>query len=508
MSNNHLDIEQQLSAELEAIQPPDALHQSIRSRILKENNSNRSLKTKKKIYLAFSFTLIVLLVFGGGFVSPTFAEILKKIPIVGVIYNNNNSDIGLKNAKNLGLTENVKKSITSNNIKLTITQTFFDGQNLAVAYKLENNSKETWKIPPSANNGTTNLILDMGSFESKINGSHNYGGFSEQYDIKGTREYEGILNIYPMDLPKEDHFSLELTFTKIQGVSGNWDFKIPISKDKTNELGKTFSHKYKVNAFGGEFIIKSISFAPSGIGLDTETISDKGKGINYFFSIVGAGPDNGPSGHTKDLGNGKELVTNHTPFPPMKEIPKSITIMVSNSKDTSQKVKFTVPLTEDATVKDSDKNNITTLQPTYVKVDKPADDTDGKPEAKSRADSIIGKKTFPTANGLSNTVVVQYSKLVGTTQRYFDYRKQKMKYSEKDRVVPVIDVDLSQFPQLKSYNGMLKMEGSKTTDYYTLKTFKLNNEMFIREIFIYMVPGSTKEDLMKIIDKAAIDNLE
>jgi hypothetical protein len=74
--------------------------------------------------------------------------------------------------------------------------------------------------------------------------------------------------------------------------------------------------------------------------------------------------------------------------------------------------------------------------------------------------------------------------------------------------VAVIDVDMSQFPQLKGYNGMLKMECTKTTEYYTLKTFKLNNEMFIREIFIYMVPGSTKEDLMKIIDKAAIDNLE
>jgi hypothetical protein len=504
MSNNHLDIEQQLSTELEVIQPPDALYQKIRSRILKEN----SLKSKKKVYLALSFTLIVLLIFGGGFVSQTFAEILKKIPIVGVIYHNNNSDIGLKNAKNLGLTENVEKSITSNNLTLTITQTFYDGQNLSVTYRLENSRKETWNIPPSANNGTTHLILDMGSFDSKINGSHNYGGFSEQYDIKGAREYEGILNIYPMDLPKEDHFSLELAFTEIQGVSGNWDFKIPISKDKTNELGKTFSHKYKVNAFGGEFIIKSISFAPSGIGLDTETIMDKGKGINYYFSIVGAGPDNGPSGHTKDLGNGKELVTNHFPFPPMKEIPKSVTLMVYNSKDTSQTVKFTVPLKEDDTVKDSNKNSITTLQPTYVKVEKHANDANKKPKVKPGRVLGVGKTTFPTANGLSNTVVIQYSKLVGTTQRYFDYRKQKMKYSEKNQVVPVNDIDLSQFPQLKGYKGMLKMDGTKTTEYYTLKTFKLNNEMFIREIFIYMVPGSTREELMKIIDKAAIDNLE
>lgn len=507
MSNNHFDIEQQLSAELEGIQPPDALHQKIRSRILKENNPNRSVKSKKKVYFALSFTVFILLVFGGGFVSPTFAKVLKKIPVVGVIYNNFNSDIGLENAKNLGLTENVEKSITSNNIKFTITKTYYDGQHLSVAYTLENNSKDIWKIPPSANNGSTHLLLEYGSYKIKVNGSH-YGGYSEQYDIKGTRKYEGVINIYPMDLPKEDHFSLELSFTKIHGVSGNWDIKIPISKDKTNELGQTFSHKYKVNAFGGEFIIKSISFAPTGIGLDTETIMDKGKGINYYFSIVGVGPDNGSTGHTKDLGNGKELVTNHFPFPPMKEIPKSVTIMVYNSKDTSQTVKFTVAIAEDGTVKDSDKNSITTLQPTYVKVDKPTVDTNGKREAKSRAGSVIGKMTFPTANGLSNTLVVQYSKLVGTTQRYFDYRKQKMKYSEKDRVVPVNDVELSQFPQLKGYNGMLKMEGTKTTEYYTLKTFELNNEKFIREIFIYMVPGSTEEDLMKIIDKAAIDNIE
>ncbi|MEH7386563.1 DUF4179 domain-containing protein [Bacillus sp. JJ1521] len=369
MSNNHFDIEQQLSTELEAIRPPDALHQTIRSRIINDSNSNRSPKSKKKVYLALSITVIISLIFGGGFVSPTFADILKKIPVVGVIYANYNSDIGLNNANNLGLTENVEKSVTSNNIQLTITKTYYDGQNLSVAYRLRNNSNETWQIPPSANNGSTRLILDADSYETKINGSHNYGGFSEQYEIKGPKEYEGILNIYPIDLPKEDHFSLELSFTKIQGVSGNWDFKIPISKDKTNELGQTFSQKYKVNAFGGEFIIKSISFAPSGIGLDTETIMDKGEGINYYFSIVGAGPDNGSSGHTKDLGNGKELVTNHFPFPPMEEIPKSITIMVYNSKDTSQKVTFTVPLEQDGTVKDSDKNSITTVQPTYVKED-------------------------------------------------------------------------------------------------------------------------------------------
>lgn len=496
MSNNHFDIEQQLSSELQAIQPPDALHHSIRSRILKEGNPNRSLKSKKKVYLALSFTVLVLLVFGGGFVSPTFAEILKSIPVIGIIYDNFDSDIGLKEAKNKGLTDKYEKTVTSNNVELTITNTYWDGETLSFGYKLINKGVDVWKLPKKQG-CKCNYLVSQYPNKIGINGNIVGIAWSEDYQIKGTKDYEGVVTLYPSQPPKGD-FTLTINLTQIAGIQGKWDFNISISKDKTREYVQSFSHKYKVNAFSGEFIVKNIDFTPTGITLDTETIMDKGKGINYYFSIVGVGPDRGPSGHTKDLGNGKELVTNHFPFPPMKEIPKSVTIMVYNSTDTSQKVKFTIPLAQDGTVKDSDKNGITTLQPTYVKVD-----TEGKPEAKSSKFSSTGKMTFPTANGLTNTLVIEDSNITGTAQRYFDYHKQKMKYSVKGRVVPVSDVDLSKFPQLKEYNGMLKMEGTETTEYYANRTYEWNNEKRIEEIFIYMVPGSTKEDLMKIIDRLA-----
>jgi hypothetical protein len=71
---------------------------------------------------------------------------------------------------------------------------------------------------------------------------------------------------------------------------------------------------------------------------------DKGKGSKIYFSIVDLGPDLGLSGHTEDLGNGKEKVVNHSPFPPIEQIPDSITITAYDSGDTSKKVTFTVPL--------------------------------------------------------------------------------------------------------------------------------------------------------------------
>lgn len=328
------------------IQPPARLHQEIRNRILRDTQSNRLKKSKKKVvvYIAGSAAAI-LLIFGSGFISPTMAKVLHKLPIVGVIYEDFQSDIGLEKAKQLGLKQEYQQTVVSNHIELTLTGAYYDGANLSIAYHLKNegtksleNKGEKW--------GDRFLLLGVGKgvMEFKINDSPVHGGFDEKFKKLNENEYEGNLYIYPTRFPKEEHFTLELSISEIRGVQGNWKVKIPVTKEKVKSTVQTFTPNYEATALGGQIRIKSISFTPTGIELITETIMRKGKGQDILFSIKEVGADLGVAGETKELENGKELTVSRSPFSPIKEVPDQITIIAYYSKDPSQKVELKVPL--------------------------------------------------------------------------------------------------------------------------------------------------------------------
>jgi hypothetical protein len=343
MSNKNLDIHHKLTSELESIQPPDHLHQTIRSRIVRAETAKPVIRSKKKLTLVISFTCIILMIFGGGFVSPTFAGLLNKIPVIGILYKSYDSDIGLKEAKKKGLTESSQTSITSNNLKLTITNTYYDGNTLTFGYTLKHKGEDQWIIPKKRGNGGWNFLIKKHPNKVGIDGETVGISSSENYEVKGPKEIEGVVTLYPGKHNKED-LNLTMNLTQITGINGKWNFAIPITKDKTEEHVQSFSPNFKVKAFGGEIIVKKIDFTPTSLGLDTEAIMDKGIGSEIYFSIVGVGPDLGLTGHTEDLGNGKEKVVNHSPFPPIEQIPDSITITAYDSEDTSKKITFTVPL--------------------------------------------------------------------------------------------------------------------------------------------------------------------
>ena len=344
MSNKNLELMQQLNKELDQIEPPDSLHETIRKRILEDKRPNHSIKSRNKLYFVYSLT-VVLIILGGGFVSPAFGTLLQKLPVIGFIYDNFQTDIGLKQAKESGMTEDYQKSVESNNIELTITKTYFDGVNLSVAYKFKNNRKEEWQLPPKIGAGATHFLLLRGSErEFEINGSRLYGGFSEEYEIIGPNEYEGILNFYPHEFPEGNNFTLGLSYTEIQGIKGEWTFDIPVSKEKVQELEHSYSPNQKVKGLGGEITIKSVTFTPTGTELKTETIMSKGRGKDILFSIKELGADNGVSGYTKQMENAKEITVSRSTFPPLKEIPGSITITAYSASDASEEMTFTVQL--------------------------------------------------------------------------------------------------------------------------------------------------------------------
>jgi hypothetical protein len=67
--------------------------------------------------------------------------------------------------------------------------------------------------------------------------------------------------------------------------------------------------------------------------------------------------------------------------------------------------------------------------------------------------------------------------------------KRLMEASEPDRIVPVNEVDITQFPQLKGYPVMLKVEGKEEITYYTVKSYESNGKKIVREIMIMIKPS-------------------
>jgi hypothetical protein len=348
MLNKDNDFKKLFADNLRQIKPPASLHNDIRNRIVNDNNSNNT--SRKRMFIPSLVTLSILLFLGSGFVSPTLANVLKKLPMVGHIYNDFQKDIGLQGAYEAGLTEEYQKTVTSKNVEVTLTKVYYDGANLSVGYKVINNSEVEWPEPPKMGAGASHFLLLKGSHKFKINGSQMFGGLSDTFREVSPREYEGLLQFHPNEFPKEKTFILECVFSEIQGIKGNWNFEVPVTKEKVKEIVHSFELNHKVEALGGEIIIKKVEFTPTAIGLETETIRKTKKEDRnqvLLFSIVEAGADNGVTGDSEKLKNGKTRTVSRSTFPPLKKVPEMITIKAYNPSNASESIIFKVPLEKD-----------------------------------------------------------------------------------------------------------------------------------------------------------------
>jgi Domain of unknown function (DUF4179) len=345
MLNKDYDLMKLFTDNMRQIKPPASLHNNIRNRIINDNNSKYT--SRKRLYIPSIATLFILLFLGSGFVSPTLANVLNKLPMVGHIYKNYQSDIGLQKAKEVGLTEEYQKTVISEDVEVTLTKVYYDGVNLSVGYKVINNSEIEWPDPPKMGAGASHFLLLKGSHEFKFNGSKMYGGMSDTFKEVGPREYEGLLQFHPNEFPKENTFTLECSFSEIQGIKGKWNFEVPVTNEKVKEIVHSFEPKTSVKALGGEIIVKKVDFTPTAIGLETETIrkiKNEDKDHVLLFSIVEVGADQGITGDSEKLKNGKTRTVSRSTFPPLKEVPEMITIKAYNPSNASESVMFKVPL--------------------------------------------------------------------------------------------------------------------------------------------------------------------
>jgi hypothetical protein len=339
MKSNYQPLKSELNQEIQTIKAPDYLRGHIRQKIENERQgSPKKQNLKRNIYYFMASAAVLTLTAVSGYTSPSMADVLSRVPLVGAIYENASADFGLKEAQKKGLTQGFQQTVSDKDIDMTIRDVYYDGQMLSIGFRLVNKGKVSW------GEDVRGVHLDFDAKGYRL-GQQNASTMLEKVS---ANEYDGLI-LLEADRFKEE-FVLQLKVNEINTQKGSWDFDIPVTSEFLTGSIHTFAPNFHTRGIGADISIKELTFTPSGIRLIAETISEKGTGNNFGFTVKGVGVSGGGSGsfgseHNKD---GKDHIIHRVNLNPITEIPDQLTITIYDLNNelngTNHEFHFNVPL--------------------------------------------------------------------------------------------------------------------------------------------------------------------
>lgn len=316
---------------------------------LPTTNDGMELKPKKNRLVAKSLVAAAVISFGvigSGFISPTMAQVLKEVPIIGSIFSNS-ADRSLTVIDEQDLASTLNQTVTDQGITLTITETYFGGGRLVIAYTTETEEVELERV-----------IKGRGiplHFEALIDGEQfSYSTTYEQSVDQGVAK--GIID---MSVGLESELSekpvLELEVKEIAGVTGSWNFTLPIDLEKAKAATKTFSPMTSATWEDAAFVVEKVEFTPVQSQIIIDRTVPKDDIFDYGFSIydengTSLGFHGGSGSSVIDVGNGLVNFKDTILLQGREVAPTGLMIEVYNNHggpyDTSKVEEVTIPLTE------------------------------------------------------------------------------------------------------------------------------------------------------------------
>lgn len=282
-------------------------------------------KAKRNILFGLSAAVAVLtLTFGLSLISPTFANTMKEIPVIGSAFEFA-GNIGVKKGKEEGLALELGEQIEIDGQLITFTDTLYDGGEIHIGYTIQ--VKEKKQQPQFTSN--IQFLIDGRSLDS-------YGMGVDESEVENGL-YAGTMSIRVREeLP--DSFTLS-----IHSFEGNeWLVDLPVTK-KGNHRAVPINQTKKQGDF--TILYDHITFFPTStelslrlmmdeelfeanrnVFLDYRVIDDKGRALQLLSG----------SGGGDSAENGKILASYKYHFEPLQTIPNSITIKpiaYGNNKD-------------------------------------------------------------------------------------------------------------------------------------------------------------------------------
>jgi hypothetical protein len=213
-------------------------------------NSPKNNKRGKKIaYLSTAVVLILTILLGSGFVSPTMATVLSKIPLINSVLPY--SDEGLKAANEKGLVKSIGQTVEEDGISITITDLFYDDSRLEIGYSIPLKVKHKEELKQ---------YKILGISDAEIYVDKKQVGYSSKATYQNDY-ITGIITIAGDELPRSsDLVNVKLDVTDVLNKKGHWRFDLAAKK---TEKEKLIIPEKDIKSGNYSFSIDSMELTPS-----------------------------------------------------------------------------------------------------------------------------------------------------------------------------------------------------------------------------------------------------
>ncbi|WP_397540087.1 DUF4179 domain-containing protein [Rummeliibacillus pycnus] len=221
-------------------------------------------ESKKRVWpVILSCVAMIVLIIGSGFISPTMANVLAKVPLLDSIFNSS-GEPGLRVALEDDNRVNLNKTITSNGVSITIKDIIYDGSRIAFSFTQDQESE----IAP----------LQIEIDNKVIN-------FSESYKGKAidNGEFEGLIQAFPEEkLPNKFHMVVKIH--QIGKTKGDWQFETDMKKSNNHNMELANGQKATID--GIKYKVKKFEVADTGVHLQLEFDAEMEELLNEKRSLM------------------------------------------------------------------------------------------------------------------------------------------------------------------------------------------------------------------------------
>lgn len=221
-------------------------------------------------------------------VSPAFAAYMVKVPGLEYLVRFINYDKGLQSAVENNFIQNINSSVTKEGIKVTIKDVIIDNSKAVIFYSIENQRDN--KYIELANVNVTNEKGE--SINGGLNwGTTNPGENSSNKKIENKFDidfFDGTVlpNKLCIDVKLREKDSYGAVTDRNSMLASNWNFEIPIDRNKIKEMEKTYVLNQEVEVEGQKIAFKEVKITPTRIALKVEYDDKNTKKIFGFDDIA------------------------------------------------------------------------------------------------------------------------------------------------------------------------------------------------------------------------------
>ncbi|PFD89935.1 hypothetical protein COE15_25920 [Bacillus cereus] len=237
----------------------DQTYQMIQDMPLQKTKNRFVFFQNKGIAVATVSTLLGMGTFCSGFVSPTMAEGIKKVPIVGEIFQALEHDLGLQQASKKGWINAVQSESSFQNLKLHVSESIFDGTRAAMVVNVEGlNIQDGQVVIGNKKKKLTNTIESMqvevnekpfiqgasyemagkqhpnsfivqlaGADERQTMNPEEYTKLPNEFQAKLKIQFEGMDHVFELNVPVQKNVADVIRMkTQVQREKGDMTFSV------------------------------------------------------------------------------------------------------------------------------------------------------------------------------------------------------------------------------------------------------------------------------------------